>query len=190
MSAERGAGLVEALVAAAIGVLLLSVVTSMLAAGAHGLGRAGARAEASDTAGLAAEAFLFDVRRAGFDPAAAGVLPLTLARSDRFTVHADVNGDGVVDAGSAERTTWICNAGAQRLSRQVGAQSMPLADGVVACTFEYFDAAATPLVPPAAGLDPTALARVATLGLTLRLVPRGGGTEVERRLTVALRSQP
>jgi Tfp pilus assembly protein PilW len=189
MSRQRGASLVEALVAAAIGLLVLSALTAALAGGARALVRSGARAEASDTSGLAAEAFLFDVRRAGHDPAATGVMPLVLARADRLTLEADLDGDGTVDGASAEHVSWVCNATARRLSRVVGTQSMPLADGVLGCGFRYLDPGATDLAPPASGLDATNRSRVALLVFDLRLVPRGGGPFVERSLAVALRGR-
>jgi hypothetical protein len=186
----RGAGVIETLVAAAVGVALLGVLTGALASGARALVRTGQRAEASDTSGLAGEAFLFDVRAAGYDPTLGGVAPLTEARSDRLTVDADLDGDGLVDLASAEHVSWFCNLAAGRLSRIVGAQSMPLADGVIGCGLEYLDRASVPLVPPASGLDAAGRADVAAIVLTLRLVPRGGGPPVDRVLAASLRSRP
>jgi hypothetical protein len=89
-------------------------------------------------------------------------------------------------ASSAEHVTWICNAASQRLSRLLGAQSLPLADGAVGCTFSYLDGAGAPLVPPATGLDAATRARIALVALDLRLRPRGGGN-VHRSVAVALR---
>lgn len=189
MTRVRGASLVETLVATTIGVVLLSVLTGALAAGARALVRTGARAEASDTSGLANEAFLFDVRRAGHDPAASGVVAVVEARSNRVTLDADLDGDGLVNLASAEHVSWFCNTAAQRLSRIVGAQSMPLADGVIGCRFDYLDRASSPLVPPGSGLDATRRAQVAVIVLSLRLVPRGGGPAVDRTLATSLRSR-
>ena len=188
MSRQHGASLIEALVAAAIGILMLSALTAALAGGTRALVRGAARAEASDTSGLATEAFLFDVRRAGYDPAAIGVPSLVLARTDRIGLEADLDGDGSIDAGSAEHVSWVCNAVSRRLSRILGSQSMPLADGIVRCRFTYLDPNAVPLVPPMGGLDAANRSRVALVVLDLALAPRGGGHPVERSLTVALRS--
>jgi hypothetical protein len=116
--------------------------------------------------------------------------PLVLARADRFTVEADLDGNGTIDVGSAEHVTWICNATLRRLSRVVGAQSLPLADRVAGCGFRYLDPSAAALVPSASGLDVASRARVALVVLDLRLVPRDGGRLVERSHAVALRSQP
>lgn len=190
MSASRGCSPIEALIAAAIGLLVLCAVSAALAGGARALVRGGARAEASDTAALAAEAFLFDVRRAGHDPAAVGVTPITLAGTDRLVIESDLDGSGAIDATSAEHVTWLCNAGTRKLSRVLGAQSLPLADGAVGCAFSYLDAAGAALVPPPAGLDAAARARIALVALDLQLRPRGGGGHVARSLAVALRHRP
>lgn len=189
MSRRRGSTLLDLLVGAAIGALVLSALAGGLAAGGRALVRGGARAEASDTAALALEALLFDVRRAGHDPAAAGIEAVALARTDRLVIDADLDGDGSIDASSAEHVTWVCNGAARRLSRILGAQSMPLADGAAGCAFTYLDGDGAPLVPPPVGLDPADRARIASISLALRLEPRGGGALVERQLTVALRGR-
>jgi Tfp pilus assembly protein PilW len=189
MSASRGSSAIEALIAAAIGLLVLCAVSAALAGGARALVRGGARAEASDTAALATEAFLFDVRRAGHDPAAVNVTAVTLARTDRMVIESDLDGSGGVDPSSAERVTWICNASTQKLSRVLGAQSLPLADGAVGCAFSYLDGTGTALVPPSTGLDASDRARIALVILDLRLRPRGGGGHVARSLAVALRGR-
>ena len=188
MSGRRGSSVLEGLLAAAIGLLVLCAVAAALAGGSRALVRGGAQAEASDTAALATEAFLFDVRRAGHDPAAASVTPILTARADRLVIESDLDGSGGIDASSAEHVTWICNAASQRLSRVLGAQSLPLADGAVGCAFSYLDGAGAPLVPPATGLDAPTRARIALVALDLRLRPRGGGN-VHRSVAVALRGR-
>ena len=72
--AERGTGLAELLVGTALGLVVLSLLTFAVATGSRLLAACGARGEAEDTAHLALEAFAFDARRAGYDPAAAGAL--------------------------------------------------------------------------------------------------------------------
>ena len=190
MTGTRGSLLLETLLAAAVGVLVLGALTGTLAAGARALVRTGARAEASDTATLATEAFVFDVRRAGYDEAAAGIAGLGDAHADRLVLQADLDGNGAVDVNSAEHVGWVCNTAARRLSRIVGAQSLPLAGNVARCAFAYFDGGLTQLAVPVGGLDAATRARVAVVALDLGLVPRGGGPSVDRFLATALRSQP
>jgi hypothetical protein len=189
VSRLRGSSPIEALLAATVGLLMLSALTGALAGGARALVRGGARAEASDTIGLAVEAFLFDLRRAGHDPAGIGVTPVTLARTDRITLEADLDGDGVVDGASAEHVSWVCGTSSRRLSRILGAQSMPVADGVIGCGLSYLDGEETALVPPPSGLGAEERSRIAVVVLDLRLLPRGGGPPVERSLAVALRGR-
>ena len=186
----RGIGVVELLVATALGMLAMTALTAAVATGARLLVAAGARGEAEDTAQLAVEAFVFDVRRAGYDPQAAGVQALGLARPDSLTLDADLDGDGVVDSASEEHTTYVCNRGAARLSRVVGAQSMPLADGASGCVFRYLDVTGSPMTPSPTGLTAAERARVRRIALDLVVAAPGVVSPASRAPEVALRTQP
>ncbi len=126
----RATSLVELLVGTALALVVLSALTAAVGTGARLLLACGARGEAEDTAQLALEALTFDVRRAGWDPAASGLVAVREADVDRLVLTADLDGDGAVDDTSEETTAYVCLASARRLSRLVGRQSMPLADGV------------------------------------------------------------
>jgi Tfp pilus assembly protein PilW len=67
--ARRGATLVELLVGTALGLAVLAALAAAFGAGGRLLLGSAARAEGEDVAQLAVEAFVFDVRRAGYDPA-------------------------------------------------------------------------------------------------------------------------
>ncbi len=189
-AAERGAGLVELLVAAVLAVVVLGMLTAAVAGGARLLTTAGRRGEAEDTAQLALEALLFDVRRAGYDPRGVGVEPLAAAQASRLVLRADLDGDGTVDATSEETITWVCNLAARRLSRLVGRQSLPLADDASTCALGYLDAAGTPLAIPPGGLAAAERARVRSVTLTLALSPQGLARPATRSIRVALRTAP
>jgi Tfp pilus assembly protein PilW len=184
----RGTGVVELLVGTALGLGVLSMLTATVASGARLLVASGARGEAEDTAQLAIEAFTFDARRAGWDPAAAGIEPVTDAQALRLAFSADVDGDGAIDLASEESAAYVCNAGARRLSRVIGRQSLPLADGVTACAFSYLDASGSPIAIPPAGLDPAARTAIRAVTLELTLLPSGLHGRSERTAVVALRS--
>lgn len=186
----RGFGVAELLVGATIGLLVLGALTAALGAGGRLLLGTGLRLEADDVAVSAAEALAFDVRRAGWDPAAAGVEPLPGAAADGLTVEADLDGDGSIDATSEERVRWACLGGPPRLSRIVGVQSMPVANAVVACAFAYLDADGAPVPDPGGGLDAAARAAVRAVVLDVAVQPPGLTAAVARRTTVALRSVP
>src|SRR5207247_177503 len=74
------------------------------------------------------------------------------ADADRLVLAADLDGDGAVDDASEETAAYVCLASARRLSRLVGRQSMPLADGVTGCGFRYLDREGAPMAIPPGGL--------------------------------------
>ena len=187
---RRGTGLVELLVGAALGLVVLSLLTLVVAIGARLLVACGARGEAEDTAHLAIEAFTFDARRAGFDPTGAGIAPLAEARSDRVGFAADLDADGAVDPNSEESIVHVCSTATARLSRIVGRQSLPLAEGVTDCAFRSLDAAGAAIAVPAAGLDAAARARVRAIALRVTLLPAGLRGRTERTVVAALRRIP
>jgi len=186
--AQRGTALLEQLVGTMLALLVLGTLVAVVGTGSGLLVAVAARGETEDTVQLAVEALTFDVRRAGYDPAAAGVPAVSEARTDRLTLAADLNGDGTVAASSEETTAYVCALPAQQLSRIIGRQSLPLAGGVLACGFRYLDATGTPLAVPPAGLDVPGRSRIRAVGLDLTLRLRG--TPTTRRVVVALRTSP
>ena len=187
---KRGAGLVELLAAMLLATVVLGAATRAIGIGGRLHGLLGRRGEVEDTLQLAVEALVFDVRRAGYDPRAIGVEALAEADVDRVTLAADLDADGAVDVSSEERTAWVCNAGARRLSRIIGAQSLPLADATTRCGFQYLDASGGVVPVPPGGLDPATRARVRAIRLDLELAPTGLARPARGSMTVALRRDP
>ena len=185
-----GFTVVELLVAGTVGLVVLAALTALVGAGGRVLLGAGLRLETDDMVVSAFEAFAFDVRRAGWDPAAAGAQALVAAASDAITMEADLDGDGAIDPSSEERVRWACSSGPPRLSRIVGAQSMPAAGSVTACRFAFFDADGATLPSPPGGLDGAARAAVRAIRLDLAVRPPGLGTPTARHALVALRRMP
>jgi Tfp pilus assembly protein PilW len=185
-----GSTVVELLVASTLALVVLTALTAAIGAGNRLLASVGARGQAEDIAQLALEALVFDVRRAGYDPAGAGIAPVGEAHPDRLTLAADLDGDGTVATDSEETTTYACALAARRLSRIIGRQSLPLADGVTACAFRFLDAGGDPIPLAAGGLDGADRDRIRAIGFDLTLIPPGGGAPTARRVTVALRSRP
>jgi Tfp pilus assembly protein PilW len=183
----RGVTLVELLVGAALALLVLGACAGAVAAAARLLGALGGRAEVEDTAELAVEAFRFDVRRAGFDPAGTGIDPLPAAGSDQLTLAADLDADGTVDAGSEEVTRWVCATSPSRLSRIIGAQSLPIAAPLARCELLYLDDIGVEIAAGMAGLSPADRARVRRVVLDLAVATAPGGAPAARRAEVALR---
>lgn len=187
---RRGFTLVELLVGLALGLLAVGLLVAGVAAGTRLLVVAGARVEATDAVVIAAESFQFDVRRAGWDPAGIDVEPLVTAQPGRVTLHADVDGDGSIDADSEEVTSYVCSIGPPRLSRIIGAQSMPVAGDVSTCGLRYLDAAGVELVAGPGGLSFTDRRAVRAIVLDLGVRPPVLAAPAMRSVPVALRSVP
>lgn len=187
---RRGSTLVELLVASTLALLVLGLLTSAIGEGGRLLAAVSARGQAEDTVHGAIEALVFDVRRAGYSPAGLAVDALSEARTDRITLQADLDGNGAVDTSSEEVTAYACALATGRLSRLIGRQSLPLAEGITACAFRYLDAAGGAIAVPAAGLDASARSRVRTIGLDLTLTASRGVSPAARSITVAMRSRP
>jgi Tfp pilus assembly protein PilW len=187
---RAGFSLLELLVALALGLVLSIVAVAMAATALRHVASFALRAEADDLAYLALETFTFDVRRAGFDPRATGFAPIAAASASRLTVQADLDGDGAIDGTSEEVTTIACDLPGGRLSRIVGSQSLPLANGIVACALTYADDSGAAIAIPAPGLDATARGRVRRASLDVALVPPGMAAAATSRATVALRVRP
>ncbi|HZP42899.1 MAG TPA: hypothetical protein VFD84_15510 [Candidatus Binatia bacterium] len=190
MSGRGGLGIVELLVGTALALVVLGALAGAVGTGARVLAAAGARGEVEDALQAALESFAFDLRRAGFDPAAAGIPALADAAADRLTTVADLDGDGVVDGTSEETTGWVCGGSPPRLSRIVGRQSLPLVDGLGRCELSYLDAAGSAVAVPAAGLGAADRARVRAVGIALEARAPGLRTPSARRVAVALRTAP
>lgn len=190
MSGRRGMTVVELLVGTMLALVVLGALAGAVGTGARVLAAAGARGEAEDTLEMALEALTFDLRRAGYDPAAAGLAPLTDAAADRVGSVADLDGDGAIDATSEETTGYTCAGSPLRLSRLVGRQSLPLADGLTQCAFTYLDADGRTIAVPAAGLAPADRARVRAVALAVSARPTGLHAPSARTIAIAVRTPP
>jgi Tfp pilus assembly protein PilW len=187
---RRGFSVVELLAALGLGLAIAVAAVSATATALRHLTRLALRAEADDLLALALEAFTLDVRRAGFDPRNAGIVAVIEASTTRLRLQADLDGDGTIDATSEELTTIVCDVPGGRLSRVIGTQSLPLANGVSACAFDYADDAGVRLSPPPGGLDAVGRSRIRRTTLDVALLPPGSAVATPRSHTVALRSRP
>lgn len=188
MNRARGSGLVELLAGTALALIVLTALTGAVATGARVLTVAAGRGELEDIAHIAVECLTFDVRRAGYDPAGGGVVAVTEAFGDRVTLTADLDGDGTVAPDSEETVAYVC-AGS-RLSRIVGRQSMPVADGVSVCRLRYLDASGAPLTVPPTGLAATDRTRIRAIALDLTVSAPGLAMPTSRTTLVSLRTPP
>jgi len=113
--------------------------------------------------------------------------PPLIAQVLQLTLQADLDADGTLDAGSEEVTRWLCATAPPRLSRIIGAQSLPVAAPVSRCGMRYFDASGSELLPGAGGLDTAGRARVRRVVLDFAVDPASAGAAASRIVEVALR---
>src|SRR2546428_2730765 len=89
-----------------------------------------------------------------------------------------------------ERAPARCLASARRLSRLVGRQSMPLADGVTGCGFRYLDRDGAPMAIPAGGLGAAARPPLPPGARGPPLLPARLARRAARRLPIAPPTAP
>ena len=192
---SRGFTLVELLVALLIGGVAVAAELALFRL--HGQVARRTQAELTANAGAAWALSIVgrDLELAGTDPARAGVVALSQAGRDHLVLDQDYDGDGAIDASSAERVTisWSAQGGG-RLLRALGRQSMNIATEVPAAGFlvRYFDAAGAELpVPPAGELDAASAAAVRRVALELVVIERWGvsRSRVTLRGSAALRTR-
>ena len=187
---RAGFSLVELLVALGVGLAIAVASVAATATALRYLVRLALRAEADDIVSMALEAFTLDVRRAGFDPRGVGLPAIVEASATRLGLEADLDGDGAIDATSEELTTFACDLAGDRLSRIVGGQSLPLANGVATCSLAYADATGTAIAVPPGGLDAATRRRIRRATLDVGIRPPGATAPSSNGATVALRSAP
>ena len=185
-----GFSLIELLVALGLGLAIAVAAVAATATALRYLVRLALRAEADDIVSMGLEAFTLDVRRAGFDPRAVGLAAVVEATAARLGLQADLDGDGAIDVTSEELTTIACDLAGARLSRIVGSQSLPLANGVVTCALAYADGTGTAIPVPPAGLDAATRRRIRRTTIDLGVRPAGATTASSNGATVALRNAP
>jgi Tfp pilus assembly protein PilW len=183
--ATKGATLVDLLVGSVLALLVLAAALAGMASGGRALAAVAHRVAADEAVVLVTDALRFDVRRAGFDPAAIGIAAVVAASPESLTLEADVDADGRVDQRSAEHVRWTCRRAARDLQREIGRQAMPLVTDLEACAFDYLDAAGRRLEGT---LD--AGTRRAVRVVVLELALAGPAGPRLHRVSVALRTRP
>ena len=177
--------LVDLLVGSLLALVVLAGVVAGMASGAHALAAIARRVAADEAVVLVTDALRFDVRSAGFDPAAAGVEGVVAASAESVTLTADLDADGRIDERSGEQVRWTCRRAARDLQRELGHQAMPLVTDLDACAFDYADADGRAL---AGTLD--AAARRAVRVVVLEMALRSPAGPRLHRVSVALRTRP
>jgi type IV pilus assembly protein PilW len=184
-------GVPELLLAAFVASIVLSSLVTFVGAQVRTFRRTEHLLAANETVRIVLDVMSRDLRQAGFDPSGVALEALAAANATALTLQRDDDGDGTIDGDSEEVVAYVFRPAQGTLSRVVGRQSMPLADGLAADGFRlaYFDSAGTEITSPS-GLDAAARAAVRRVRITLllrdasRTALAGGSTEV------ALRNRP
>lgn len=172
--------------------LLVALVlfTGVMAAAYAGLDQAqrayafgAARIETQQSARIALERLVAEIRAAGYGGPAARFAAVALAEPQRIAVQRDLNGDGVVGA-SGETVTWRLAAGVLR--RDAGGGAQPVINGVRELSFVYRDGE---------GVETRVLDRIRSIDVALVVAPDharpgpGLGVVTALRTTVHLRNR-
>ncbi len=138
--AAAGYSLPELLVGVAVLGLVLSAVLGILQASLQAYRWGAARVEAQQSARIALERMIKELREAGYDPRAAGIEGIVVAEPTRVVFQRDLDGDGVVDA-TSERVTFLLRPGDSVLRRDAGGGAQPIINDVRRFHLTYFDEA-------------------------------------------------
>ncbi|MBI3769780.1 MAG: hypothetical protein HY271_15010 [Deltaproteobacteria bacterium] len=163
-----GLTLVELMVATLLALATMAAFTALLTTILVARLRAAEVAEAGMAAAGAIDQIVRDVRLAGYDPAARGIVGISAASATGVVLGADLDGSGDVNPTSEEQITYRTANGGDTLQRIVGQQSLPLLSDLAPGGFRlgYLDADGVELDPQAPGAS--AAARAVTVELALR----------------------
>ena len=156
----------EVLVATAIGTLAAAAFTALLVASLAARRQAADGAEAVASVAAAVDQIVRDVRLAGYDPQAHGIIGLPAATATTLVVAADLDGDGSVDTASEEQIGYRLLG--DTLQRTVGKQNLPLLSEVApgGLLLQYLDASGSTIDPTTPGA--LSAIRAVTVDLTVR----------------------
>ncbi len=177
MGPWRGAGgfsLPDLLVSLAVLGCVLAGTYTLLVSGIGAYRFGAARVEAQQSARVALERMVKELREAGYDPTGAGIAAVLTAERERVTFQRDLNGNGVIDP-TRERVTFLVRPGETVLRRDAGGGAQPLAEGVRRFALTYYDRAGAETADPA---------RVISIRIELEVGLTGLGAVVESHVTL------
>jgi type IV pilus assembly protein PilW len=170
----RGFSLAELLVVTAVLGCVLAGLWTLLQAGFTAYGFGTARIEAQQSARVALERMVKELREAGYDPTGAGIAAITIAEPERVVFQRDLNGNGAIDP-TRERVTFLLRPGESVLRRDAGGGAQPVIEGVRRLALTYYDRAGAVTADPA---------RVAAIRIQLEVAFGGPGIVAESHVTL------
>lgn len=148
---ERGFSLAELLVVTAVVGVVMAGVTGIFLGSQQSFLRGTNQIEAQQSARVAIERMIQEIRGAGYDPMRAGFPAITAQTATGLTLQNDWNGNGVIEPGitvtvggivRGEQVTYSLS-GTDLRRQESGVDGLPLvvAAGVEQLAFQYRDAA-------------------------------------------------
>lgn len=170
MKNSRGFTLIELLVAMAIFALISAALSSVLISTSHSFSDRRAEAGTQLERRTATVALTRTLRQAGLNPFGVAGFGIQDAASDRVTVSADNNLNGIFEVSKGEQVTFYYDSGKHQLLRFAGntisGSSGVVATGISNLSFAYLDASGNQ-ISPLPGTDATKLGQVRTIVVNL-----------------------
>lgn len=158
--AQKGFTLVELLVAMAVLGVMMAGVLDLLMVGHQSYLVSANLAETQQSARVALDRMIREVRQAGYNPAGATFNAITAATATSLTIQLDLDGsgaiqadgpDGLADTGDEEVIGYSLNG--TSLERKAGGAAAQLViDGVQSLTLTYLDVNGATISDPASNL--------------------------------------
>ncbi len=177
MASWRGASgfsLPDLLVSMAVLGLIMAGVFTLLQAGFGAYTFGTARIEAQQSARIALERMVKELREAGYDPTGVGIAAVLTSEPERVVFQRDLNGNGLIDP-THERVTFLLRPGETVLRRDAGGGAQPIIEGVRRFALTYYDRTGAVTADPA---------RVAAIRIELGVGFAGPAVVVESHVTL------
>lgn len=157
---QKGFTLVELLVAMAVLGVMMTGVLGLLMVGHQSYLVSANLVETQQSARVALDRMIREIRQAGYNPAGATLNAFTEAAATSLTVQMDMSGngaiepegaDGLPDSGDEEVIRYSLS-GTSLQRKAGGAAAQPVIEGVQSLTLTYLDANGATIADPAANL--------------------------------------
>jgi len=134
---ERGFTLIELLIAMAIGLVVITSISSAFISQRKTYAIQEQIAEMTQNARAAMDMISREVKMAGYDPTGAGIVGVPYSAT-QLEVRADLNGDGDT-SDTHENIIYTYDSANKQIDRNTGGGAQAFAEGIESFTFQYND---------------------------------------------------
>jgi len=179
---REGLTLVEIMMTLLIFAVVMGVVTNVFFGTQRMYSQTSQRADQQMSTRAGLTVMTEEIRRAGADPNATGIMALMSAEDDTVRVRAELNDvDGIQTAEPSEDVTYFFDDVAGAIMRDSGTGPQPMIQNVTAFTMEYFDVNNNLLAPLPLTNAQATLVRSVGISITTD-TPQGGQMTVNTRV--------